>query len=148
MNGKLEQTHAGPRLRFERHLPHSPERVWAAITEPEHLAAWFPNGAFDGEITISEPPELLEFRWGTDTVRMELEPDGDGTKLTLLDTIDALGKAARDAAGWHACLDQLAAQLAGEPVPESMETWRAVHPGYVDAFGPEAATIGPPEGAV
>ena len=24
--------------------------------------------------------------------------------------------------------------------------WSAVHPGYVERFGPEAATIGPPEG--
>jgi len=163
MNGRLEQTDAGPRLRFERHLPHPPARVWAAITEPEHLKAWFPDtivvdewvvGAplrfehpdfqFDGEVLAVEPPSLLEFRWGTDTIRLEVEPDGDGTKLTLLDTIDELGKAARDAAGWHACLDQLEAHLGGTPAPEQMETWREVHPGYVEAFGPEAATIGPP----
>jgi hypothetical protein len=27
-----------------------------------------------------------------------------------------------------------------------MSAWSAVHPHYVEEFGPEAATIGPPEG--
>ena len=78
MDGILEQTAAGPRLRFVRHLAHPPEKVWRAITEPEHLKAWFPDtivvedwavGArlrfepapgqgegFDGEVLAFEPP--------------------------------------------------------------------------------------------
>jgi uncharacterized protein YndB with AHSA1/START domain len=28
-------------LRFHRHLTHPPERVWAALTEPEQIAAWW-----------------------------------------------------------------------------------------------------------
>ena len=162
-DGTLERTDAGPRLRFERRLGHPPQRVWAAITEPEQLKAWFPDtivvqewrvGAplrfehagldlnFDGEVLAVEEGRLLEFRWGTDRIRFEVEPDGDGTKLTLLDTIDELGKAARDAAGWHACLDALEASLSGESV--DADVWSAVHPSYVERFGPEAATIGPP----
>lgn len=31
------------RLRFRRRLAHAPEKVWRAITEPEHVAAWFPQ---------------------------------------------------------------------------------------------------------
>jgi hypothetical protein len=27
-----------------------------------------------------------------------------------------------------------------------MDVWHEVHPHYVERFGPEAATIGPPEG--
>src|SRR5438105_10315698 len=40
--GELER--AGDRwlLRFVRRLPHPPEKVWRALTEPEHVAAWFP----------------------------------------------------------------------------------------------------------
>ncbi len=166
MNGTLEQTAAGPRLRFIRRLDHAPEAVWRAITEPEHLKAWFPDtivverwevGAplrfehpgfsFEGEVLEVEPGARWAIRWGTDEIRVELEPDGDGTLLTLLDTLDALGKAARDAAGWHTCLDSLEDHLDGRPSPDSSERWRAVHPGYVEALGPEAATIGPPEGA-
>ena len=29
-------------IRFVRLLPHPPEKVWRAITDPEQLAAWFP----------------------------------------------------------------------------------------------------------
>lgn len=171
MNGTLEQTAAGPRLRFARHLAHPRDKVWRAITEPEHLRAWFPDtievdewavGArlrfapapgvadgFEGEVLAIDPPAMLEFSWGTDVIRFELEPDGDGTKLTLLDTIDELGKAARDGAGWHTCLDQLEYHLDGTSPPWSpSDRWREVHPSYVEELGPEAATIGPPAGAL
>jgi uncharacterized protein YndB with AHSA1/START domain len=166
MNGKLERSGDGWALRFERTFPHPPEKVWRAITEPEHLAAWFPDtivlsewkvgaplrfehpgGGFDGEVLTVEEGSLLAFRWGTDVIRLEITPEGSGTRLTLVDTIDQLGKAARDAAGWHACLDQLEAHLAGASGPPVSDTWHAVHPHYVESFGPEAATIGPPEDA-
>jgi hypothetical protein len=56
-------------------------------------------------------------------------------------------KAARDGAGWHTCLDALQAALGErENDRDSMDAWRAVHPHYVESFGPEAAMIGPPEG--
>ena len=171
MNGTLEQTAAGPRLRFTRRLAHPPEKVWRAITEPEHLRAWFPDGIvveewavgarlrfepapgmaepFDGEVLAYEPPTVVEFRWGTDVIRLEVAPDGDGTELTLLDTIDELGKAARDGAGWHTCLDQLEHHLDGTtPSWSASDRWREIHPSYVEGFGPEAATIGPPAGAL
>ena len=170
MNGTLEHTDAGPRLRFVRHLAHPPDRVWRALTEAEHLKAWFPDtivverweaGAplrfeheemgmsFDGEVLAFEPQSLIELRWGTDVLRFEVEPDGDGTRLTLLDTIDELGKAARDGAGWHVCLDNLEHHLDGTARPWSpSDRWREVHPEYVERMGPEAATIGPPAGAL
>jgi len=31
------------KLTFVRPLPHTPEKVWRAVTEPEHLAAWYPQ---------------------------------------------------------------------------------------------------------
>ena len=92
------------------------------------------------------PPSLLEFRWGTDVIRLEVEPADGGSTLTLLDTIDEVGKAARDSAGWHECLDNLSADLDGHPPAPAGQRWLAVHPGYVESFGPEAATIGPPPG--
>jgi hypothetical protein len=64
----------------------------------------------------------------------------------MTDTFAERGKAARDGAGWHECLARLAADLDGRTPPEWAATWRAVHPGYVEKLGPEAATIGPPEG--
>ena len=41
--GSLEQNAGSWRLRFTRDLAHSPEKVWRAITETEHLMAWFPQ---------------------------------------------------------------------------------------------------------
>ncbi len=156
-------------LRFARELPDPLERVWAAVSEPEHLAHWFPT-SFDGErrpgaplrfvfrrdeappmqgtMIAYEPPSLIEFQWGPDTIRIELEPLGEGTLLTLRDTLETHGKAARDGAGWHVCLASLAAYVAGRPAQrEDMSAWHEVHPHYVASFGPEAATIGPPAGA-
>jgi uncharacterized protein YndB with AHSA1/START domain len=164
--GRLERSGAKPQLVFTRTLAHAPEKVWRAITEPAHLKAWFPDNVegtfepggtlrffsegldydFDGEVTAFDPPRLLEIRWGTDMLRFELRPDGDGTVLTLTDTFDELGKAARDGAGWHECLDHLEADLDGTPLSEPGAVWRDVHPKYVDAFGPDASSIGPPEG--
>jgi uncharacterized protein YndB with AHSA1/START domain len=169
MTAALEQTDAGPRLRFTRFLAHPPEKVWRAITEPEHLEAWFPDSieverwevgaplrfavktgfGFGGEVLAFEPPRMLELRWGPDVIRLEVEPEGEGTRLTLLDTLEELGKAARDGAGWHTCLDRLEHHLDGTLPPwSSSDRWREVHPAYVDELGPEAATIGPPAGAL
>jgi uncharacterized protein YndB with AHSA1/START domain len=169
MYGTLDRLDNGRwQLRFTRALPHPREKVWRAITESEHLACWFPTtiegersvGAplrfsfrgnqaapFEGEMLAYSPPSLMEFRWGTDVIRVELEPSGSGTILTLLDTLDQHGKAARDGAGWHTCLDGLAAHLSGEQdARESLTRWKEVHSRYVESFGPEAATVGPPEG--
>lgn len=166
-DGHLEKIDGRWQLRFTRKLPHLPEKVWRALTDPEHLEPWFPTtidgdrvaGAklrfefpydeapgMDGEMIACDPPALLEFRWGDETLRFELRPDGDGTILTLVDTFDELGKVARDAAGWHACLDILGYELAGETPPWRPEQrWSDIHPGYVERFPAEAATIGPPD---
>lgn len=166
MQGQLEQVGAAWRLRFTRHLAHSAEKVWRAVIEPEHRVHWFPDrmigevtlgaklrfesdyvdgGFFEGEVLAVEPPTLLEFSWGTDLIRIEIEPTADGCVLTLLDTIDEVGKAARDGAGWHVCLDKLERHLDGAaPEWSDGDRWSELHPGYVSTFGPAAATIGPP----
>ena len=169
MTGDLEHTADRWRLRFVRKLAHSQEKVWRAITEPEHLTAWFPQriegdwavGAslrfehpgkgfpgFDGQVLALVPPRLLEFRWGTDTLRFEIVPDGAGCQLTLMHTFDQQGKGARDGAGWHLCLDMLEHHLDGTTPPWApREHWAQVHEAYVAKFGPEASTIGPPKTA-
>ena len=43
MQGQLEHIDGRWQLRFTRKLAHPPEKVWRALTEPEHLAAWFPT---------------------------------------------------------------------------------------------------------
>ena len=162
--GELERAGDLWELRFTRHLRHSPERVWKALTEPGELKSWFPDTivvhewrvgarlefrhegglyAFDGEVLVYDPPRALAIRWGTDHLRFEVEPEEDGSVLTLIDTIDERGKAARDAAGWHLCLDRFEATVDEAPAP-SFDGWKAVNREYVEKFGPEASTIGPP----
>jgi uncharacterized protein YndB with AHSA1/START domain len=160
---------AGDRMamRFRRRLGHSPTKVWQALTEAQHLEGWFPTtidgdmvpGAtlsfafrevdippMDGELLAIDPPRLLEFRWGPDTLRFELEADGDGCVLILTDTYAEVGKGARDAAGWHICLQNLAAVVDGhEAPPEGADYWRSVNARYQELFGPEASTLGPPQ---
>jgi hypothetical protein len=102
----------------------------------------------NGEMIAYEPHSLLEFEWGGDVLRFELQPDEDGTLLTLYDSFEELGKGARDAAGWHVKLDQLEHHLAGVTPPPEETAWKAVHTEYVQMLGPEAATIGPPEEAL
>jgi uncharacterized protein YndB with AHSA1/START domain len=164
MTGTLEQTGQAWRLRFTRELAHPVDLVWRAVTEADHLNAWFPmrirgdwvvggpltfadpegrGPEFTGQVLACQPPSLLEFSWGPDVLRLELQAHGAGTRLTLLDTFEELGKAARDAAGWHVCLDLLAVHLDGTG---TAVRWTEVHPEYVAAFGPDASSVGPPAG--
>ena len=41
--GTLERSDGQVRLIFTRRFPHPPGKVWRALTEAEHLAAWFPT---------------------------------------------------------------------------------------------------------
>jgi uncharacterized protein YndB with AHSA1/START domain len=169
MNGELDRYGDRWRLRFTRELAQPAEKVWRAVTEPEHLDAWFPqrvvgewrvgapltfesrggeHPAFRGEVLAFEPPSLLEFQWGPDVIRFEIVPNTEpatGCTFRLSDVFGELGKAARDGAGWHTCLDFLEHHLNGAAAPwTSGERWMQVHPGYVERLGPAAATLGPP----
>ncbi|MDQ1424459.1 MAG: hypothetical protein QOD72_1957, partial [Acidimicrobiaceae bacterium] len=98
--GTLEQKGDRWSLTFTRRLPHPPEKVWRAVTEPAHMAVWFPDevvgerkaGAplrfvassgdgFDGEMLVFDPPSVMEILWGVDRLRIEVQPDGTGTVL-------------------------------------------------------------------
>jgi len=164
--GTLERADGEVTLRFTRLLPHPPAKVWRALTEPQHLEAWFPTtiegdlarGAplrfgfremqlpdFDGTMLAFDPPKLLELIWGDERLRFELTPDAAGTLLVFTASFTELGRAARDAAGWHVCLDLVGLDLSGQRAPWAQdERWRAVHRGYVAVFGPDAAAVGPP----
>jgi uncharacterized protein YndB with AHSA1/START domain len=166
--GRLAPDGARFRLSFTRFLPHPPEKVWRAITEPEHLSAWFParidgerqagaplrfvfehheGPTIDGTVEVWEPPRVFAFTWGPETLRFELEPADGGTVLSFVNGFEELGKAVRDAAGWHYCLERLDADLAGDEFSdEAVPRWKTLERRYAAAFPPEAATIGPPSG--
>ena len=120
---------------FKRYLPHPIDKVWAAITDPDHLADWFPGmklecrvgGKFEiwfgeqcegpahvtGTVTRNEPPNVLE----CGTMRYELASEGIGCSLTFSDILHYEGPRSESdvinsvLGGWHKYLDMLAFYL-------------------------------------
>jgi uncharacterized protein YndB with AHSA1/START domain len=137
-NANVEADGDGWTLIFVRPLNHPPAAVWTALTDPTEIDQWAPFAAaghlgtvgsttltmidgatrMDQPATVlrAEPPTLLEYTWGKDRLRWELEPDGTGTLLTLRHTLAEPDMDAMVAAGWHICLAVLDRLLAGDPV--------------------------------
>jgi uncharacterized protein YndB with AHSA1/START domain len=148
-----------------RDLRQSPEKVWQALTDPAQLREWAPFEA-DGNLatagrtvkltTVAAPtpqisqttvkradaPRLLEYNWGGNDIRWELEALAGGTRLTLWHNIDrrfiSMG-----AAGWHICIDVLDHLLSGVALgrivgSESMKFgWQRLNAEYAKQFGVE-----------
>ncbi|MEO7867570.1 MAG: SRPBCC family protein [Candidatus Eisenbacteria bacterium] len=148
-----------------RELRHSTERVWQALTDPTELREWAPFDASSSlailgsagrlttvgaqkpvvsEVTVTraEAPNVLEYNWGENIMRWELEATGEGTRLTLWHSIDQR-YIAMGAAGWHICLDVLDHLLGGTPLGrivagEAMKFgWPRLHEEYAAQFGVE-----------
>ena len=150
-----------------RELRHSPEKVWEALTDSAHLREWAPFEAdknlgtvgavklttvgtptaqvSETTVTRADAPKVLEYNWGGQDIRWELEAFGGGTRLTLWHNIDrrfiSMG-----AAGWHICLDVLDRHLAGEPIGRiagpaamSLAGWKPLYAEYSNQFGVEKA---------
>jgi uncharacterized protein YndB with AHSA1/START domain len=148
-----------------RELRHSPEKVWLALTDPAHLREWAP---FEADVSLGTPgttvklttvgapkqqvsettviradaPKVLEYKWGGNDIRWELEAFSGGTRLRLWHNIDrrfiSMG-----AAGWHICFDVLDRLLSGKPVGrivggEAMKFgWQRLNAEYAKQFGVE-----------
>jgi uncharacterized protein YndB with AHSA1/START domain len=156
----------GPTLIFVRDLKHPPVTVWAALTDPERLDRWAPFAAarpldtvgdttltmIDGDTRMDTPatvrraeaPTLLEYTWGDDLLRWELEPLGAGTRLTLRHTLVRPEMIAMVAAGWHLCLVVAEHLLDGQPIGVIRGAgareygWDDLRAGYAERFGIEA----------
>jgi uncharacterized protein YndB with AHSA1/START domain len=150
-----------------RDLRHPPAAVWKALTDPEQLREWAP---FDSDrslgavgsarlTTVGAPtplvseiqvkradaPKVLEYNWGKQDIRWELEPlPGGGTRLTLWHNIDRR-YISMGAAGWHICFEVLERLLAGQPIgrivgPAAMKVggWQRLNAEYAKQLGVEA----------
>ncbi|TCP55238.1 uncharacterized protein YndB with AHSA1/START domain [Tamaricihabitans halophyticus] len=153
-------------LCFERRLAHPPEKVWRAITEWDQLRSWFPAVVeFDlrpgaplrfgvteeqvrrygmpadhvaaGTMLRVEPPNLVEFSWAGEILRWELTADGaGGCVLVFRNIFDDRDIAAPAAAGWHAGLEVVIAQLDGMVID-----WSPLD--RADELGPEYTNLVP-----
>ena len=144
-------TIAAAEVVFERRFDAPRERVWRALTDPEELAAWLAPAEielreggplalnFDDEIergTITElrEPEVIAYTWNegkTDSlVRFELEPDGDGTRLTLTHTFEREIDLSAFGAGWHHHLELLVAHVTGAPISWDRNRYRELKAEY------------------
>jgi uncharacterized protein YndB with AHSA1/START domain len=169
VHGNYETIDGRAALRFERRLDHPVARVWRAVTDPAELAHWFPaqvavhetrpggrlSFAFpdeglpptEGEITVYEPPRRFAFTWGDEALSFDLEPidDDRGTRLVFVHLLSSADQAARDAAGWHVCLDRLARVLTGEqtqaPGTEPTDEWRVHYAEYQERGLPAGAPV-------
>lgn len=156
--GTIERTPDVGRVRFERSLAFPIQEVWAAITEPERLADWWPPMA--AEITVDlreggrivfawpdtdfptmaftitrlEPPTLLEHThtgpgsW----MRWELTAQEGGTLLRATYSVPDLDLAIErgDLVGLHHSLDRLAPALSGRPVGWDDEAFQELVAAY------------------
>jgi uncharacterized protein YndB with AHSA1/START domain len=120
-----------------RDLKHPPAKVWNALTDPAQLREWAPFDAdrslgsvgpvklstvgtpkpqvSETRVTRADAPTLLQYQWGDNEMRWQLEPLGAGTRLTLWHSIDR-GFISMGAAGWHICFDVLDRFLAAAPI--------------------------------
>ena len=152
-----------------RELRHPPEKVWQALTDPAELREWAPfdaNGNLgtagntvtlttvgapalhvtETTVTRAEAPRLLEYNWGGNDMRWELEARAGGTRLTLWTSIDRR-YISMGAAGWHICFDVLDRKLGGTPIGRmvGMETmkfegWQRLNKEYAKQFGDEGGS--------
>ena len=145
-----------------RELRHPPAKVWQALTDPAELREWAPFDAdrslgsvgtvtlttigaptptsSESRVTRADAPKLLEYKWGENDMRWQLEPQGTGTRLTLWHNIDRR-YISMGAAGWHICIDVLDRLLAGDPLgrivgSEAMKfEWPRLNAEYAKQFG-------------
>jgi len=99
-------------------------------------------------VTSAEAHRVLEYDWGGNNIRWELEALGGGTRLTLWHNIDrrfiSMG-----AAGWHICFDVLDRFLNGTRVGrivggDAMKSgWQRLNAEYSKEFGVETPSWTP-----
>ncbi|MGA7239756.1 MAG: SRPBCC domain-containing protein [Bryobacteraceae bacterium] len=143
-----------------RELRHPPEKVWEALTDPEHLREWAPfevdgnlgtvgakvkltwvGTAKPQETTVirADAPRALEYS----DIRWELEALGGGTRLTLWTNINRRF-VSMGAAGWHIAFDSMDHLLSGTPIGRiagadamKFEGWQRLNAEYAKQFGVE-----------
>lgn len=152
-------------LHFVRHYAASPETLWAMLTDPEKTPLWWAKvrgnaktgSSFDlkwmnvkdqghgietdwwyGRVIEAQEPVLLELSNSMHgTIRVELTPEGEGTRLDFWNTISVPAHVvSMSLAGWHVHLDHLCEALDGKSVDwqrwwdDFYPCWETIHARY------------------
>ena len=167
--GTLSEHEGEWQVTFVRRLHHPIEKVWRALTEPEHMKAWFPdemvgerragaplkfvseqmNETYEGEMLVFEPHVGDGAAVGADqqAPRRGAEPTATPPSSPSSRRSASWARPPATArAGTSAWSGSRPTSPAGSDLPGWGEVWKEIHPVYVEHFGPEASTIGPPEG--
>jgi uncharacterized protein YndB with AHSA1/START domain len=148
-----------------RELRHPPTKVWQALTDPAQISEWAPFEAdrslatvgpaklstvgtptpqvSETRVTRADVPKLLEYKWGDNDMRWQLEPLRGGTRLTLWHSITR-DFISMGAAGWHICIDVLDHFVGGDSLGrivgmDAMKfEWPRLNTEYAKQFGVEA----------
>lgn len=154
-------------LVFVKEFRHSPGKVWQLLTRPEHHREWAPFESdrnlstigpaklimidrdvemkFDAIVSQSVAPDLLEYTWGTDVLRWEVQNTAEGCRLTLHHTTGTKDWVPKVAAGWHICLDVAGYFLDGNPIGRIVgedakkHGWTKLHDAYAAALNIEGS---------
>jgi uncharacterized protein YndB with AHSA1/START domain len=166
MEGTAQRTDDGYVLTFERDLGKPIDKVWASLTEAPKMSKWLGGEGSTLELRVGgrvhladhgiestvvdlDPPRVIEFGfkgkdWDGGTVRWELEPQGDRTRLVLTHRMieidpdqerriveeagidpDEYPTLPRTLAGWHTLLDGLERYIeGGDSLPD--DHWKKV----------------------
>ncbi|WP_369046010.1 SRPBCC domain-containing protein [Sinomonas sp. P10A9] len=171
LDGEYAEVEGRGAVTFIRSYPVPAADVWTAVSTEDGLAGWFPSRvqiAHDaGTVTFSgdpndaaggstdqivdwDPPRRWAFAWGGDLMEFLVEGSDDECELTLRDWLADSTAAARNAAGWHVCLRELAKKLerlastaphSGPGTADRPDDWGQLYAGYVAAGLPSGAPI-------
>ncbi|GAA3055506.1 hypothetical protein GCM10010467_26800 [Actinocorallia glomerata] len=137
-----------PVLHLRRRLPHRPDVVWAALSDPEQMSLWQPcrieleprpggtiRFLFEGEpaeesrLSRWEPPHRMAYDWSGEHLEWGVAEDLSGghggaerpaaSLLRLSNSIVDEQWVGHIAAGWDLCLHALEDLLAGRPIDAS-----------------------------
>lgn len=135
--GELSLRDGRVTAKLKRRTDHSPEQVWAMLTNPANLANWLAPGtveqwqggsvkidfgqsgsAIDSYVRAIRPERLLEYSWSAGNepqrpIRWNLVPDQEGTTVELTLLLPDDHRVAISCAGWDAHLEMLMASLEG-----------------------------------
>jgi uncharacterized protein YndB with AHSA1/START domain len=143
-------------ITFHRTSKHRPERVWAAITEPDQVSRWWGRGparidlrvggeyfvdfgggdALDGVIVRLEPGRMLSYVWNLSVIEWVIEPDGGASRFTFVDNGNrpppegAAWSSEGVAAGYHEGMDWLEGMLDGGQERPQGAAWESLQTSY------------------